>query len=134
MQAMLLVGVANSSVPVTARAVLTWRHVAGALAPVIGELGVVALYDRSLRLAGAEFPWLLAVPKAPQMGASLDHLRQFLAVKEAEDAAAVAAATSTHLGLFTDLLAGLIGPSLSERLLRPVWSDPAAPPTEETAP
>lgn len=134
MQAMLLVGDANSSVPVAAGAVLTWRHVAGALAPVIGELGVMALYDRSLRLAGAEFPWLLTVPKAPQMGAALDHLRQCLAAREATDAAAVAAATSAHLCLFADLLAGLIGPSLSERLLRPVWGDPAGSGIEETVP
>lgn len=134
MQAMLLVGDANSSVPVSAGAVLTWRHVADALVPVIGELGVLALYDRSLRLAGVEFPWLLTVAKAPQIASSLDQLRQCLAAKEADDAAAVAAATSTHLCLFADLLAGLIGPSLSERLLRPVWGDPIGSGTEETAP
>ncbi|MBC7940867.1 MAG: hypothetical protein H7Z19_14080 [Chitinophagaceae bacterium] len=86
--------------------------------PVIGPLGVRALYDRSLHLAGASHAWL-ADSRGPDP-ARLDPaaLRSTLARQTPADAARGGALL---LQTFHDLLTSLIGSSLSGRLLRTVW-------------
>lgn len=115
-------------------AAATWGNVDDALAPVIGELGVVALFDRSLKLAGIEFPWLLTAQKGARMDASAGGLRQCLAAREGADPDGVAAAISAHLCLFAELLAVLIGRALSDRLMQPAWPGPAGSAAVEIEP
>ncbi|MDO9286713.1 MAG: hypothetical protein Q7U26_17620 [Aquabacterium sp.] len=89
-----------------------------ALTPIIGPRGVMALWQRSLHLTAAAHPWL----------AALDLLLLAKAVGQ-RDAGDAAAAVNALLRAFHELLASLIGESLTERLLRTVWSPSLALPT-----
>lgn len=100
---------------VAAAALRMWQSVAASLEPVIGVMGVDALFIRSLHLLSAEFPWLTA---AETQSAAL-HVKTQLAQKE--PATAMAAAQALLL-TFSKLLSSLIGDSLTEHLLAPVWA------------
>lgn len=102
-----------------AEAVLaTWSAMAERLSPVIGVKGVDVLFRRALQLTGKTFPWL-AIAEGYGTGATL--LKGLKARFEAQDAALATEAGNALLGLFTDLLSSLLGASLTERLLSPVW-------------
>lgn len=97
-----------------------------ALTPIIGPRGVMALWQRSLHLTAASHPWLAA--GQPGGLAALDPLLLAKAVGQ-RDAGDAAAAVNALLRAFHELLASLIGESLTERLLRTVWSPSLALPT-----
>jgi len=90
-----------------------------ALTPIIGKRGVAALYKRTVHLAGRTHSWLAVpmegVPTAMDVAALAGAL-------EARTAADAAAAGTLLLQTFHELLTTLVGPSLTERLLRPVWT------------
>jgi len=115
-------------------AAAAWWRIARTLAPVIGELGVVALFDRSLHLAEIEFPWLSTAPSGAGIESSAARLRLCLAAREDADPDGVAAAGSAQLSIFAELLTLLIGQSLGERLLQPAWPGPAGSAAMETEP
>jgi hypothetical protein len=111
-------------------ALVLTREVAGCLAPLIGSRGVDALVCRSLQLTVPAYPWLgLTGEHVDGMG-SLPSFRSRLEVR---DSRAATEASLTLLVTFTDLLATMIGASLTDRLLGPIWAPPAASPEEETA-
>lgn len=89
------------------------------LTPVIGQRGVAALYKRALHLATQAHPWLPVAQEGIRAAMDLGALTTGLAQRESPDAAAAGAAL---LQTFHELLARLIGASLTERLLRPVWA------------
>lgn len=98
----------------------TWQFMAAQLEPVIGERGVGVLLDRAVHLTGKRYPWL-AYTAAPQDHADrLVRLQTQFARRDAKEAAEAGCAL---LVTFTELLAGLIGESLTERLLASVWLD-----------
>ncbi len=102
-----------------------WREIAFQLGPIIGEGGVGSLYARSLHLTSARFPWLAAVQtglkgRAQQTDWPFMDLRASL---ESHTPAEIGAASSAHLVAFIELLASLIGDSLTARLLRSLWAD-----------
>jgi hypothetical protein len=102
-----------------------------ALTPIIGQRGVAALYRRSLYLSGAVHPWLSNTYEGVQPGMDLGALRSVLAL---QSSAAVADAGSHLLQTFYDLVATLIGPSLTARLLRSVWATSlSGPPAQDTS-
>jgi len=98
--------------------VALWEQVALALAPIIGQRGVAALYARSLYLSAAAHPWL-GVPADPQGAMDLAALKPVIARQTSADATAGAVAV---LQTFNTLLTSLIGASLTERLLDAVWA------------
>lgn len=100
-------------------AVSQWVAIGTALAPIIGDHGVAALYHRSLFMAVKAHPWLehQRSPTAP--GIDLLALRALLV---RQDAAEVCSATVILHGTFMDLLASLVGAPLAERLLGPLWT------------
>ena len=104
-----------------------WRQIGLAMSPVIGQRGAAALYKRSLHLAGTTHRCLAPVNADGLADADLDALKNVLARQSAADAAA--AGTSLLLS-FHDLVGSLIGPALSAQLLGAVWvkffSGPAA--------
>lgn len=108
----------------------TWHQVADRLAPVIGARGVDALLSRSLHLTNRAFPWLAITGSDGDSVALLASLKTRLAGAET-----TAAAQAGHalLATFTELLATLIGESLTERLLTPVWVAPSPDPEQEHA-
>ncbi|MDB6156776.1 MAG: hypothetical protein JWO04_482 [Gammaproteobacteria bacterium] len=98
-------------------AVATWHDVWIALSPVIGAAGVVALFQRSVFLRMAEYPWLANVIDPPPAG-QFNSLRRELSLQKRVDAAAANAALLQSLA---QILGNLIGSSLTTRLLQPVW-------------
>ena len=97
--------------------VTTCRDLDAALAPVLGRRGVGALYKRSLHLIAPAHPWLPAVEEDLPGTMDLAPLQQVIA---RQTAAAAAAAGADLLQTFRELLVGLVGASLTERLLRSV--------------
>lgn len=109
----------------------TWRQVADRLAPVIGARGVDALFSRSLHVTSKTFPWLAVTGNDGNGTALLASLKLRLAGQET---AAVAQASDALLVNFIELLTTLIGASLTERLLAPVWAPPPPESEQESAP
>lgn len=99
-------------------AVAVWTAIDGALSPVIGPRGNAALYKRSLHLARAEHPWLAAAYEGAVQPGDYGALRAALAQQAPADASK---AQDELLHIFHDLLADLIGRSLTERLLQAAW-------------
>lgn len=107
-----------------------WLEVDVALSPIIGSRGVAALGQRSLHLVSAVHPWLAA--RQPGGPPALDSalLVSLLAQRSSDDAAAAA---DSFLQTLHELLTSLIGSSLTERLLRPVWGPSETPSTSPIA-
>jgi hypothetical protein len=106
-----------------------WRDVAARLAPVIGARGVNVIVRRALHQTSGNFPWLEIGGDHEAGVAALARIKTRLAE---QDAAHAAAASHALLAKFTELLAILIGESLTERLLGPVWAAPPLVPQQET--
>ena len=104
--------------PDTAHSVVhEWDATLAALSPVIGRLGVAALYDRSVRLSSLRFVWLAELGAASQAPVDLELLRAVLVRQSNEQVLACAAMLRQS---FNDLLTSLVGASLTERLLSSV--------------
>lgn len=99
----------------------TWTQMAAQLEPVIGTNGVEALFKRSLHLTSATFPWL-ASPDGERNASLTARVAIRLDGCEADTAAQ---ASHSLLVTFTELLGTLIGLSLTQRLLAPVWRPPS---------
>lgn len=98
-----------------------WREVTAQLAPMIGDRGIDAMVSRSMELATPQCPWL--GPAGKRIG-SLGPLAGFQACLEGCDPPAATEASVALLVAFTDLLAAMIGASLTDRLLDPIWAAP----------
>lgn len=106
------------------------RAIEAALTPIIGQRGVAALHRRSLHLAARSHPWLAGAMADDPASQDWAILKALLSRQTSADAAAGGAA---FLQSFNDLLGSLVGPSLTERLLRSIWIDfMGAPPTQDT--
>lgn len=120
---------------VAASIVLLWQQMDDALTPILGTRGVAALFRRTLFLSKERFPWLAETYAASEISSNrgvVDVLRGALA---AQPAAVAAAGGSALLQTFHDLLVGMIGTELTDRLLRPVWAPfSAATPAQDTSP
>ena len=111
--------------------VSTWQKIDAALSPIIGQGGVAALYKRSLYLTGQAHPWLAGMHEGVETAMDLAALKSLLAQQSSANAAAGGGAL---LQTFSELLTSLVGPSLTERLLRFVWPNSfSAPPAQDTS-
>jgi len=106
----------------------TWRLMEAQLAPVIGARGLDVLFRRAQHQTVTTFPWLAA---SVDRGGSTGPLPSLMACLATQHAAAAAEAACALLSTFTELLATLIGESLTERLLAPVWAPPGPSPSEQ---
>jgi hypothetical protein len=120
-----LAAVSTDADRIAAIAASTWREIHTVLSPVIGPGGVAALFQRAVYVTRAAYPGLTAVREDPLRPGDFAALRLALAQQSAEQ---IAAANGALLQAFCDLLANLIGLSLTERLLRSVRNLPAADP------
>jgi hypothetical protein len=112
--------------------VSTWKKIDAALAPIIGKGSVAVLYLRSLHLIDPAHPWLADMHQGVETTIDLAALKSILARQDSETAAAAGGAL---LQTFYELLASLVGPSLTERLLRSVWENPlSGPSAQDTSP
>lgn len=108
------------------------REISEALSPIIGSRGVDALYKRSLHLVAPTYPWLAMARDVTQEFMDPAKLKSTLA---AQTPASTVAAGGALLQTFHDLLASLVGASLTERLLHPVYSNSSgSPPAQDFSP
>lgn len=123
-------GAAATAPHVADATVAAWQAIDAALSPIIGQRGVAALYLRSLHLNRPVHPGLPAATEGLQSSMDTGALKSALAQ---QDAAGAAAAGGAVLQTFHELLTTLIGPSLTERLLRSIWVDfLSASPAQDT--
>lgn len=92
----------------------------GALAPTIGQPSVTLLFTRSLGQIASAHPWLAEAHGSTRADLDIAALSSVLARQSSADAAAGGYA---FLETFYELLVGLVGLSLTERLLRSVWAN-----------
>lgn len=124
-------GVDASAAQVADAVLVTCQAIESALAPIIGPRGVAALHRRSLLLAARTHPWLASTPVSDQAAESPSTFQKALLSRQTSAEAAQGGAA--YLQAFYDLLISLVGPSLTERLLRRVWMDfLGAPPAQDT--
>jgi hypothetical protein len=109
----------------------TWRLIETQLVPVIGARGLDVLFRRALHQTITAFPWLAA---SVDRGGSAGPLPSLMACLATQHTATAAEAVSALLLTFAELLATLIGDSLTERLLAPVWARPSLSSDPETPP
>ncbi len=102
--------------------VTVWREIDAALAPIIGTRGLAALHGRSVYLASKQFAWLkTASGNSVQTEIDFDGLRQTFMMQQVSESQTAANAL---LHTFHDLLASMVGASLTERLLHAIWDNP----------
>jgi hypothetical protein len=120
------VGAGADALQIADAVVTVWAEIDDALTPILGSQGVVALFKRSLHLAAGAHPWLTAERDDTPAWPDPTALRAALA---RQSASVAAAGGDAFLQSFLGLLAGLVGASLSDRLLRSVWSPSSSGPT-----
>ena len=101
--------------------VAIWRAIHADLAPIVGQRGVSALYERSLHTTAVNFPWLNAARDATRD--TTPGFGEFEALREAlshQPGTVSAAANDALFTSFFELLSSLIGESLAGRLLSAV--------------
>ncbi len=122
----------TSAAQIATAVIAIWEEVDDALTPFVGPLGLVALYRRTVHLAAVQHPWLTGRDAGVLTDTDPALLKSVLAQRSGAEAAA---AGNAFLNTFHELLASLIGPSLTARLLRSVWQPPSrGQATEDTSP
>ena len=126
------VGSDADATQIAAAVLAIWEEIDDALTPIVGPQGLVALYRRSVHLAAAQHPWLAGRDEGLLTDTDPAVLKSVLAQRSSAEAAA---GGSAFLNTFHELLASLIGPSLTTRLLRSVWEPPSSgTAAEDTSP
>lgn len=97
-----------------------WVQIDAALKPIVGSRSVAMLFKRSLFLTAATHAWLSEAADGLPEEMNLDGLRRALGERSSAD---IAVGGGALLKNFEALLASLVGSSLSERLLRSVWTN-----------
>jgi len=118
---------------VAAAALADWHKVETQLSPIIGKVGMSALFKRSIHLGSGSFPWLSAAfDNGGPDAAALTALHDLLLKQSAVDAAA---ANAVVLQTFSDLLYSLIGGALTARIMEPAArARPGGPPSQDPLP
>ena len=114
---------------VAAGAVEAWKKLFAHLAQHLGEGGIRALFERSLTLTRAKFPWLPSLAEAPPQGSPWVALRASLETRGSDEALEASVAM---VAAFIGLLGKFIGEDLTMRLLQEVWPEITPPTTKET--
>lgn len=94
------------------------QEINAVLEPIIGPRGVAALFKRSLYLTGNDHPWLAGSTQIFESPIDFAVLKSELA--EQSSGSANAGGNALLMTLY-QLLASMVGPSVTERLLRSVW-------------
>jgi hypothetical protein len=97
-----------------------WQEIDDSLSPILGHGGVAALYGRSLYLTSANHRFLSGVSTGVGTGMDLVNLKSALMQLSSANAAAAGGAL---LQTFYILLTSMVGPTLTERLLRSAWEN-----------
>lgn len=103
-------------------AINLWEQITSQIISIIGEGGFTSLYARSLFLTQSTFPWLAADSAPPRTDHRFAPLKKSL---EAQNPLQASEANNLLLITFTDILASLIGESLTTHILRSAWGNDA---------
>lgn len=109
-----------------------WHQMVTWLAPVIGVRGVEVLFSRTLHLTSRTFPQLIIAEDQHRDNTSLLVSLKVRLIEGNKPNDAIEASFCL-LVTFTEQLSILIGKSLTEQLLRPVWTLPSPTSEQETA-
>ncbi len=112
------VGTGSGAAALPAAFLALWQQTARQLEPVIGARGVDVLFGRALHLTARRFLWLPSTTHDNRT-VSLEVLQTCLAGRSAAEVSDVG---ETLLLTFTGLLAGMVGESLTGRLLGADWT------------
>lgn len=91
------------------------------LTPILGPRGVAALFKRALFLTKDDFPWLDAAFVAVEASDDRNVVETVGGVLSQQGTEMAAAGGAAFVHTFHAVLVSMIGPSLTERLLRSVW-------------
>lgn len=111
-------------------AITLWEQMATEVISIVGEGGFGSLYARSVFLAQSTFPWLAGV--ADSLTPKTDH--RFVELRiglEGQTPAQASEANSSLLITFTDILASLIGETLTASILHSAWGNAVSKSTRE---
>ena len=109
-----------SSADITDVVLDAWVQIGEALAPIVGSRAVSMLHQRTLHVTAATHAWLADSPDGLPDATDFDALRLLMNRQSGTQAAIGGSALLRNL---LDLLASLVGSSLTERLLRSVWAN-----------
>ena len=112
---------AHGTSVVAEEALNLWLQMAARLSPVIGVRGVDVVFRRALHLTSTAFTWL---ETAGDRGANAPLLSDLKARLMSQEKDAALQASCALLAGFVELLTTLVGESLTDRLLSPVWALP----------
>jgi hypothetical protein len=113
----------GSSTRVAARAVEASEELSRHLARLLGEMGIRALFDRSMILTRARFPWFADVAGTGGLQPGEPPWTSLRASLELQDPATAVDAYADFLSTFVQLLGRLIGDALVSRVLQEVWPE-----------
>lgn len=99
-----------------------WQSLANEIISLVGEVGFMSVFSRSLFLVHPSFPWLAAEELPADKSLRFAQLKTSLA---GQTPAQADAANIKLLITFTDILAVLIGDPLTTRILHASWGDVA---------
>lgn len=101
---------------------LLWEQLATELIAIIGEVGFMAMYTRSLHICRTRYPWLDPLQLPGTAGARFSGLITVLQERDGEE---IVEASCNLLITFVDILAGLIGDHMTSNILQVAWGDSA---------
>jgi len=111
----------NADSPQIADAVVaTWHEIDAVLVPIIGKRGLAALYKRTVHVTAQAHPWMSVAHEGTLAVADFNELIPLI---RQQDSATAMAGAATLFTTFHQLLASVVGSSLTERLMRSVWAD-----------
>ena len=100
-----------------------WLRLAAELRLLIGDGGFLPLYRRSVQLSAASFPWLLPVSEALPLASGDTRFANLKISIDQQDAREASQASAFLLNTFIDILARLIGETLTTGILRSAWAN-----------
>ena len=100
-----------------------WLRLAAELVLLIGEGGFLPLYRRSVQLSVASFPWLQPLSEGVPLASGDTGFAGLRGSIDGQDAGEASQASAFLLNTFIDMLARLIGETLTIRILRSAWAN-----------
>lgn len=100
-----------------------WAKLAAELVLLIGDGGFVPLYVRSVQLSAASFPWLRPVSEMAPLASGAGRFSGLKRGLEGQDDGEASQASAFLLNTFIDMLARLIGETLTIGILRSAWAN-----------
>lgn len=99
-----------------------WTRLAAELVLLIGDGGFAPLYVRSVHLSAASFPWLRPISEVTPLANGDGRFSSLKRSLDEQDADEASQASAVLLNTFIDMLARLIGETLTIGILRSAWA------------